>query len=347
MKATGLSERGACGALGASRASLQRWAAVRAVPGPSDEGVAPQAKAVGSAIACVQPNALSKDERQSILDVSNDDRFCNRAPATIYATMLDEGRYLGSISTIYRVLAANQQVRERRAVASHPPRVRPELLTEAPNTLWSWDVTKLPGPQKWTWYSLYLILDVFSRYITGWCVANTESARIAGDLFEESATRFGVRPGQLHVHADGGGPMKSQSLALKFADLGISKSHSRPHVSNDNPYSEANFKTLKFCPIFPDRFPSLEAARWFIGTEFVPWYNEEHRHSGIAYLTPADVHFGRSAAILAKRNALLEQARAIRPDRFRHRIPAQFALGSTVYINKPREKELALVPATH
>jgi putative transposase len=347
MRATGLSERGACGALGASRASLQRWAVVRPVSSPGNEGAAQQAKAVGSAIACVQPNALSKDERQLILDVSNDDRFCNRAPATIYATLLDEGRYLGSISTIYRVLAANQQVRERRAVASHPPRVRPELLTEAPNTLWSWDVTKLPGPQKWTWYSLYLILDVFSRYITGWCVANAESARIASELFEETATRFGVRPGQLHVHADGGSPMKSQSLALTFADLGITKSHSRPHVSNDNPYSEANFKTLKFCPIFLDRFPSLEAARSFIGTEFVPWYNEEHRHSGIAYLTPADVHFGRAAEILEKRNAFLEQTRGMRPDRFRHSTPAHFALASTVYINKPGEEEPALVPTTH
>lgn len=347
MRSTGLSERRACGALGASRASLQRWAAVPVVFDSTDEPKTQLAKTERRKIPCMQPNALSENERQLILDVSNDDRFCNRAPATIYATLLDEGRYLGSVSTIYRVLDANHQVRERRAIAAHPARVRPELLADTPNALWSWDVTKLAGPAKWTWYSLYLILDVFSRFIVGWSVANIESARIASDLFDETARRFGVRPGQLHVHADGGPPMKSKTLALLFSDLGITKSHSRPHVSNDNPYSEAQFKTLKYCPIFPERFPSVEAARSFIGCEFAPWYNEQHRHGGIAYLTPADVHFGRADAVLAKRNGLLEQARLARPDRFRHRVPAHFALPSTVYINKPIEEEPAIVLATH
>jgi putative transposase len=214
-------------------------------------------------------------------------------------------------------------------------------------TLWSWDVTKLAGPAKWTWYSLYLILDVFSRFIVGWTVANIESARIASDLFDETATRFDVRPGQLHVHADGGAAMKSKSLALLFADLGITKSHSRPHVSNDNPYSEAQFKTLKYSPTFPERFTSLDTARSFIGREFVPWYNHEHRHGGIAYLTPADVHFGRADLVLAKHNTLLEQVRLARPDRFRHRAPGRFALPSTVYINKPMKEEAALALATH
>jgi putative transposase len=346
MRTTGLSERRACGALGASRASLQRWAEGPAAVGPADE-CSMQLKAANRAVACVRPNALSEDERQRILDVTNGDRFCNRAPATIYATLLDEGRYIGSISTIYRTLEANQQVRERRAIASHPPRVRPELLAAASNTLWSWDVTKLAGPAKWTWYSLYLILDVFSRFIVGWTVASNESARIASDLFDETATRFDVRPGQLHVHADGGAAMKSKSLALLFADLGITKSHSRPHVSNDNPYSEAQFKTLKYSPSFPERFTSLEAARSFIGEEFVPWYNHEHRHGGIAYLTPADVHFGRADLVLAKRNTLLEQVRLGRPDRFRHRAPARYTLPNIVYINKPMEKEAALASATH
>jgi len=346
VRTTGLSERDACRALGAARASLQRWARARALP-DATEAEATMAGQQSRGIASAQPNAFSSDERQAILDVANDERFCNRAPATIHATLLDEGRYVGSVSTIYRVLDANQQVRERRAIATHPPRVRPELLTQAPNRLWSWDVTKLAGPAKWTWYSLYLILDVFSRFVVGWTVASIESARIASELFDETATRFGVRPGQLHVHADGGAAMKSKSLALLFSDLGITKSHSRPHVSNDNPYSEAQFKTLKYSPIFPDSFPSLEAARSFIGEEFVPWYNEQHRHGGIAYLTPADVHFGRAEIVLAKRNALLEQARRKRPDRFRHPSPARFALPNVVYINKPIEEEPAIALATH
>ena len=283
-----------------------------------------------------QPHALTAAERQAIIALCNSERFCNSAPRAICATLLDEGRYLASPSTVYRILRAAGPVRERRAIAAHPARIKPELVTTAPNELWSWDVTKLQGPAKWTWYSLYLILDVFSRYIIDWTVASVESTAIARALFSEAAGEQGVQPGHLHVHADGGAIMKAKSLALLFADLGISKSHSRPHVSNDNPYSEAQFKTLKYRPEFPDFFPSPEAARVFMA-DFVRWYNHEHHHSGLSFLTPADVHFGRAQEVLAKRNAVLHHAWQQHPRRFHPGGPASRALPSAVYINKPIE----------
>jgi putative transposase len=282
----------------------------------------------------IQPHALTTPERQAVLALCNSERFCNSAPRAIVAALLDEGQYLASASTIYRILRAADQVRERRAVAVHPARIKPELVADAPNELWSWDVTKLPGPAKWIWYSLYLILDVFSRYIIDWTVATTESAAIARSLFSEAAREQGVQPGQLHVHADGGAMMKSKSLALLFADLGISKSHSRPHVSNDNPYSEAQFKTLKYRPEFPDFFPSVEAARSFM-VDLVRWYNHEHRHSALAFLTPADVHFGRAREALAKRSETMQRAWRRHPRRFHPDGPAPYALPQIVYINRP------------
>ncbi len=322
----GISQREACRSTSTSRASWNRWRKKAASPPATFQLVR----------SGVQPHALSAAERSEILALCNSERFCNSAPRAIVATLLDEGHYLASASTFYRILGANGQVHERRAIATHAARVKPELLTTAPNELWSWDITKLPGPAKWTWYNLYLVLDVFSRFIVAWEVATRESAAIAKALFSEAAHEQGVRPGQLHVHADGGPPMKAKSLALLFADLGISKSHSRPHVSNDNPFSEAHFKTLKYRPEFPEFFASVEAARAFM-PQLVHWYNCEHRHSGLAFLTPADVHFGRAQTVLARRNAVLRQVWELHPRRFRPNGPAQRALPNVVYINKPAD----------
>ena len=322
----GISQRQACHSISTSRASWNRWRKKAESPPTAFQLVR----------SGIQPHALNASERSDVLALCNSERFCNSAPRAIVATLLDEGRYLASASTFYRILGAHGQVRERRAIATHPTRVKPELLTTAPNELWSWDITKLPGPAKWTWFSLYLVLDVFSRFIVAWEVATRESAAIAKALFSEAAREQGVQPGQLHVHADGGAPMKAKSLALFFADLGISKSHSRPHVSNDNPFSEAHFKTLKYRPEFPEFFPSVEAARAFM-PQLVSWYNYQHTHSGLAFLTPADVHFGRAQTVLARRNAVLQQVWKQHPRRFPRHGPAQHALPTIVYINKPTE----------
>lgn len=321
---SGVSQREACRSISTSRATWCRWRKAAASP-PAE----PRLVRAGT-----QPHALTAAERSEVLAVCNSERFCNSAPRAIVATLLDEGRYLASASTFYRILGAHGQVRERRALATHPARVKPELMTTAPNELWSWDITKLPGPAKWTWFSLYLVLDVFSRFIVAWTVANRESAAIAKALFSDATHEHGIQPGQLHVHADGGAAMKAKSLALLFADLSISKSHSRPHVSNDNPFSEAQFKTLKYRPQFPSFFASLEAARAFMAP-FVRWYNYEHHHSGLAFLTPADVHFGRAQDVLARRDAVMQAASRQQPRRFGPNGPAQRALPNVVYINKP------------
>jgi putative transposase len=324
---SGVSQREACRSTGASRATWHRWckaATSRAVP----------FRLVRSGI---QPHALNADEQAAVLAICNSERFCNSAPRAIVATLLDEGQYLASVSTFYRILRAHELTRERRAIASHPARVKPELVTTAPNELWSWDVTKLPGPAKWTWFSLYLILDVFSRYIVAWEVATTESTSIAKALFRDAIREQSVAPGQLHIHADGGAMMKAKSLALLFADLGVSKSHSRPHTSNDNPYSEAQFKTLKYRPEFPPFFASVHDARIFMA-DFVRWYNHDHRHSGLAFLTPADVHYGRAQEVIAERSAAMLLAWQKHPERFRPTGPAIRALPSAAYINKPDDQ---------
>jgi putative transposase len=322
----GVSQREACRSLRTSRATWHRWRKPTAPP------------AFRLVRSGIQPHALSRAERAAILAICNSERFCNSAPRAIVATLLDEGRYLASPSTYYRILRVNDQVRERRAIAVHPARVKPELVAAAPNELWTWDVTKLAGPAKWTWFSLYLVLDVFSRFIIAWEIATTESTAIAKALFSDAAREQGVQPGQLHVHADGGPMMKAKSLALLFADLGISKSHSRPHVSNDNPYSEAQFKTLKYRPEFPEFFPSLQAARLFM-VDLVHWYNHEHRHSGLAFLTPADVHFGRAQEMLANRNATMQLAWQRHPERFAPNGPTIRALPNAVYINRPTDDQ--------
>ena len=235
--------------------------------------------------------ALTLVERRAVLDVLHEPRFADQAPAEVYARLLDENRYLCSERTMYRILAENTEVRERRDQLRHPAYKKPELLATAPNQVWSWDITKLLGPAKWTYFYLYVLLDIFSRYVVGWMIAHRESATLAKKLIEESCQRQGITPGQLAIHADRGPSMTSKMIAHLYADLGITQSHSRPNVSNDNPFSEAQFKTLKYRPDFPERFGSAEHSRAHCGP-FFDWYNCEHRHGGIGLLTPHDVHYG-------------------------------------------------------
>jgi putative transposase len=281
-----------------------------------------------------QPRALSAAERQQVLEVLHQERFWDTAPASVYATLLDEGSYLCSTSTMYRLLRSQGETGDRRRHATHPARVKPELLATAPNQVWSWDITKLAGPAKWTWYHLYVILDIFSRYAVGWMVAAREAAVLAERLLADTIASQQVEADQLTVHADRGTSMTSKPVALLLADLGVTKSHSRPKVSNDNPYSESQFKTLKHHPTFPDRFGSLEDARAFL-KGFFGWYNFQHRHAGIGLLTPADVHYGRAAQITLARGAVLDAAFAAHPERFVRKPPQPPRLPEVVWINKP------------
>ena len=310
-----------CAALGLARATFYR----RLSPRKAQERRTPA-------------RALSLDERQAVLDVLHEPRFVDRAPAEVYATLLDEGKHLCSERTMYRVLFANQEVRDRRNQLRHPKYAAPELLATGPRQLWSWDITKLLGPAKWTYFYLYVILDVFSRYVVGWMVAPNESAALAKKLILESCMRQGIVPGQLTVHADRGSSMKSKPVALLLADLGITKSHSRPHVSNDNPFSEAQFKTLKYQGAFPERFGCIEHSRSYCAG-FFPWYNVEHRHSGLGMLTPADVHFGRAAARVEARQVILAAAYRAHPERFVRGNPRPPPPPTAVWINKPVTQE--------
>jgi putative transposase len=281
------------------------------------------------------PRALAPTERQRVLDTLHELRFVDLAPAQVYATLLDDGRYLCSERTLYRVLEANAEVRERRDQLRHPHYAAPQLLATGPNQLWSWDITKLLGPAKWTYYYLYVLLDVFSRYVVGWTLARREWAAIAEPLIAESCTRQGIEPGQLTVHADRGGPMIAKSMAFLLADLGITKTHSRPHVSNDNPFSESQFKTFKYRPDFPDRFGSFEHGRAHCG-DFFPWYNLEHHHVGLGLFTPHDVHYGLAAAKREQRARVLVEAFAKNPERFPNGCPVPRPLPTAVWINPPK-----------
>jgi putative transposase len=282
------------------------------------------------------PRALSAQERQDVLDTLHAPRFVDLAPAEVYATLLDEGHYLCSERTMYRILAANHEVRERRDQLRHPSYAAPELMATAANELWSWDITKLKAPVKWVYYYLYVILDVFSRYVVGWMVAQRESAALAERLIEETCERQAIARGQLTLHADRGSSMRSKTVALLLADLGVTKTHSRPYTSTDNPFSEAQFKTMKYRPECPDRFGCLEHARRFC-VDFFGWYNTEHRHSGLAMLTPHDIHYGLAEQRLAKRATVLGTAYATHPERFPNGVPTPGALPEAVWINKPSE----------
>ena len=330
MIATGVTElsgvvgtSAACAALAVSRATHYRRTRGRRLGPP-----APRPRPA---------RALSEIERTTVLDLLHSDRFVDASPAATYATLLDEGTYLASERTMYRILAGAQEVRERRAQLRHPAYAKPELLATGPNELWSWDITKLRGPAKWTTYQLYVILDVYSRYVTGWMVAHRESAILAQRLIADTAAKQAIVPGRLTVHADRGTSMRSKPVALLLADLGIVKSHSRPHVSDDNPYSEAQFKTLKYRPGFPERFGSIEDARAFC-QGFFAWYNTEHRHSGIAMFTPADVHHGRTDRLLEARAGVLVGAYAAHPERFIKGPPRPESVPAEVWINRPAEE---------
>lgn len=284
--------------------------------------------------------ALAPEQANAIVDTLNEERFCDKAPAQVWATLLDEGTYLASVSTMYRLLRERAQVRERRAQARRPASVKPELMATRPNEVWSWDITKLAGPYKWTWFQLYSILDIYSRYVVGWLVAPRESGTLAEQLIADAIYRHGVVDGQLTLHADRGSSMTSRTVSQLLADLGVLQSHSRPHQSNDNPYSESSFKTLKYSPAFPKRFANIASARSFC-EGFFERYNNEHRHSGIGLHTPADVHFGLADAVREKRQGVLDAAYEAMPERFRTppqapRIPDAF------WINRPEEVLLDL-----
>lgn len=279
--------------------------------------------------------AFSNTERDQVLSVLNSERFCDHAPAQVWATLLDEGTYLASVSTMYRILRDHHQVRERRRHARHPARKKPELMADGPNQVWSWDITKLAGPHKWNWFHCYVILDIYSRLAVGWVVAPNESGKLAEELIDAACTHHDIERDQLHLHSDNGPAMTSKTVALLLADLGVTRSLSRPHVSNDNPFSESQFKTLKHSPRFPERFASLAHARAFIDG-FFDNYNEHHRHSGIGYHTPADVHAGRHHQIRADRQRVLDQAYATSPHRFRRR-PTAPKIPDITWINQPDE----------
>jgi len=285
-----------------------------------------------------QPQALSAQERQAILDQLHSPRFVDSSPAEVWATLLDEGVYLGSISTFYRVLREAGETGERRRQATHPATVKPELVATQPNQVWSWDITKLRGPAKWTYYYLYVILDIFSRYVVGWMVASRESAALAEVLIRQTCAKQGIGRDQLTIHADRGSSMTSKPVAFLLADLGVTQSHSRPHVSDDNPYSEAQFKTLKYRPDFPGSFGSIEAARVHC-QGFFAWYNDEHRHSGLGLHTPADVHYGLAGIVRDKRAAVLDAAYAAHPERFPRKHPEPPQLPTISWINPPDRPE--------
>ncbi len=283
----------------------------------------------------ISPRALSETEREEVRHELNSERFQDLAPREVYATLIDEGRYLCSWRSMYRILVDNEEVRERRNQLRHPNYTKPELLATGPNQLWSWDITKLLGPAKWNYYHLYTILDVYSRYAVGWLIAERESAALAQELISETCVRQGIQSGQLTIHADRGSSMTSKSVAFLMADLGVTKTHSRPHVSNDNPYSEAQFKTLKYQPDYPGHFGCLSDARTWAQT-FFNWYNYEHHHSGLALLTPAEVHYQRAEAVLKKRQDVLQAAYDKNPQRFVKGFPILEQLPGAVWINPPK-----------
>lgn len=321
-------------------------------------GTRPACRALGAAPATVyrhrnpppprpsrprQPpaRALSDAERDTVLAELHSERFADSSPAQVWATLLDEGRYLASERTMYRILAAEHgAVHERRDVLEHPAYSAPELLAEQPNEVYSWDITKLKGPAKWTYYYLYVILDVFSRYAVGWTVQHRENGHVARDLIAQVCQQQNIQREQLTVHADRGSSMTSKPVAFLLADLGVTKTHNRPYTSTDNPYSEAQFKTLKYRPTFPARFDSIEHARAHC-REFFDYYNHHHRHSGIGLMTPADVHYGRAAQVHADRARVLQAAYAANPERFVHRAPTPPPVPTAAWINKPAATEEA------
>jgi putative transposase len=313
-----------CHALGVARAAYYRF--------KSPEASLPRKPRPSPA------RALTPPERQAVLEVLHSERFIDQAPAEVYHTLLEEGVYHCSIRSMYTILKDEGEVRERRDQLRHPDYKKPELLATRPNQVWSWDISKLLGPLKWTYFYLYVIMDIFSRYVVGWLVASRESAQLAKRLIDECCAKEGVDKGQLIIHSDRGPSMQSKTVAQLMADLGIVKSLSRPHVSNDNPFSESHFKTLKYRPEFPRRFSCQEEAT-SLCRDFFPWYNNNHHHSGIAYLAPAIVHTGQAAKILSERHACLCAAYHAHPERFVKGMPQEQELSPAVWINPPERRD--------
>jgi putative transposase len=315
----------ACVLLGASRATVYRR---RRPPAPRPPAARP-----------APSNKLTETERQRILDALRCEEYCDLAPAQVWARLLDEGIYLCSISTMYRLLASVGENRERRRQRTHPSKKKPELIARRPNQVWSWDITKLQGPERGVYYQLFVIIDIFSRYVVGWAVSPAETGELAEAFIADALAAHDIAANQLTLHADRGTSMTSKPVAQLLVDLGVARSHSRPHVSNDNPYSEAQFKTLKYCPAFPGRFGSIEDARAFC-TLFFDHYNHIHRHAGIGLHTPASVHYGTAPDIRAQRQATLDAAYAANPARFRHRPPTPPKLPTIAWINEPSPEAL-------
>ena len=317
-----------CAATGVSRATVvrkrARLSAPPAIPRPRSRPA----------------RALTEPQRREVLDLLHAPRFADQVPAEIYATLLDEGVYHCSIRTMYRVLDQNNEVRERRQQLRHPVYQKPELLAEKPNEVWSWDITKLMGPRKWSYFYLYVIIDIFSRRVVGWRVVDTESAALFKPLFKDALEKHNVPRGQLTLHADRGGPMKAKATAFLLADLGVTRSHNRPHTSNDNPFSESHFKTLKYQPRFPKRFGCIEDAKAFCRT-FFDWYNKDHHHAGIGLMTPDQVHYGQIDAVHAARQVTLDQAFQQNPERFVKKPPVPPARPTAAWINPPTLKNEA------
>ena len=313
-----------CCALDVARASFYRHQKTQPPKSKSTPGPKP-------------PRALSEPERKQVLNTLNSERFMDTVPYQIYATLLDEGTYICSVRTMYRILSEEGELKERRNQLRHPAYSKPELLATGPNQVWSWDITKLKGPQKWTYYYLYVIIDIFSRYVVGWMVAYKESAILAKRLIEQSSLKQGIVPNQLTIHADRGSSMKSKLVAQLLMDLGITKTHSRPHLSDDNPFSEAQFKTLKYRPQFPQRFGCIEDSRSFC-RDFFTWYNTKHYHSGIGFMIPYMLHYDMVPEILQKRKQVLFEATLKHPERFPNGIPTPPIVPSAVWINKPKEE---------
>lgn len=328
----------ACAAVGLSRAGyyrLKRAARAEEACTPAAEQDGANVGIPNSSRPCAVPGrALTNAEEQSVIDQLHSDRFVDLAPPQVYSALLDEGEYLCSISTMYRILRKHGEVKERRAQRRHPVYAKPELLATKPNQVWSWDITKLKGPHKWSYYYLYVIMDIYSRNVVGWMVAERESADLAHDLIAQTLINQGITPGQLVLHADRGSSMKSNSVAMLLESLGVVKTHSRPHTSNDNPFSESQFRTLKYRPQFPERFSSLQEARE-VCRELLNWYNTQHYHSGIGLLTPEAVHYGKGQAILEQRAEHLRAAYTKHPSRFVNKPPIPFELPKAVYINPP------------
>ena len=314
----------ACQALGLPRSSFYRARETETRLKAAETKAAQPARALGEA------------EKSTVRQLLNSERFQDLAPREVYATLLDEGQYLCHWRTMYRILEEHDEVRERRNQLRHPNHPKAELLATGPNQVWSWDITKLLGPVKWTYYYLYVVLDIFSRYVVGWMVADREAAALARELVGQTCLKQGIQAEQLTLHADRGSPMIARSLAMLLADLGVTKTHSRPHVSDDNPYSEAQFKTLKYRPDYPERFGcQIDARAW--SRDFFDWYNHEHHHSALGLLTPADVHYGRAEEIIHRRQQVLHAAYQKNPERFVQGPPKPPELPTEVWINPPKK----------